>query len=72
MAELPVLKLRQVLSALSHAGFTQISQKGSHLKFRRGERTVIVPHHDEIRKGTLACIIRQTGLTREEFILLLE
>ena len=53
------------------AGFVQISQKGSHVKFAKtsGEEThtAIVPHHREVSAGTLASILRQAGITPDEF-----
>ncbi|MBI4282596.1 MAG: type II toxin-antitoxin system HicA family toxin [Chloroflexi bacterium] len=53
-------------------GFQQVSQRGSHLKLRRQtpERahTVIVKMGArEIPAGTLASILRQAGLSRDEF-----
>jgi len=33
-----------------------------------GSKAVVVPNHKEIDKGTLAEIIRQSGLTRDEFL----
>jgi len=33
---------------------------------------VIIPNRDPVPKGTLISIIKQSGLTREEFIKLLE
>lgn len=72
MPELPVLKLREVLAALSKLGFSQASRKGNHIKLKKntGERVwvVIVPSHAEIRKGTLKSIIRQSGATLKEFL----
>ena len=48
-----------------------MSQRGSHVKFvRYGDeetRTVIVPHHREIPIGMLRSILRQAGLTPNEF-----
>lgn len=57
---------------LSAAGFSEISQKGSHVKFIKvtpeGVRTAIVPHHSEdIPLGTLRSILNQAGLTPDEF-----
>ena len=70
------MKLRELLSVLDDLGFELASQKGSHLKFtkNRGGDTlvVIVPRHSEIRRGTLLSIIRQTGLSKEEFLELLK
>ena len=52
-------------------GFTQISQRGSHVKFAKetpeGFRTATVPRHREVSPGTLRSILRQAGLTPQEF-----
>jgi predicted RNA binding protein YcfA (HicA-like mRNA interferase family) len=65
------LPYRQVRRKLEKAGFTIISQRGSHVKFVRygddGIRTVVVPHHREIPIGMLRTILRQAGLTPNEF-----
>ncbi|MEA3255758.1 MAG: type II toxin-antitoxin system HicA family toxin [Candidatus Altiarchaeota archaeon] len=49
--------------------------KGSHIVLAKsdpkGRKGIVVPNHKEIDGGTLAEIIRQTGLTREEFLNLL-
>jgi predicted RNA binding protein YcfA (HicA-like mRNA interferase family) len=62
---------QEVKRKLEAAGFTQISQKGSHVKFARdtgrGIRTVIVPHHREVSVGTLRSILRQAGLSPDEY-----
>jgi predicted RNA binding protein YcfA (HicA-like mRNA interferase family) len=50
---------RGVLAALRKAGFEQVSQRGSHVKLRDGAgRTVIVPEHREVARGTLRSILR--------------
>jgi predicted RNA binding protein YcfA (HicA-like mRNA interferase family) len=49
-------------------GFVFVSQRGSHAKFKKGSRIVIVPSpKKEIPMGTFRSIIRQSGLTHEEF-----
>jgi len=52
-----------------------VSQKGSHIKIKKifpnETRIVIIPDHPEIPAGTLKSIIRQAGMTDEEFIKLL-
>jgi len=66
MAEL--YSSRTIVDALLRHGFIFISQKGSHKKFRKGERTVIVPDpKKEIPLGTFASILRQSGLSKEDF-----
>lgn len=61
---------KTILAALSRAGFSQVSQKGSHIKLhkRKGNKTltVIVPNHKEIALGTFSSILRQADMTREE------
>lgn len=62
---------RVVLSTLQKAGFSIISQKGSHIKLnkRTGEKsfTAIVPNHKEIALGTFNSILKQAGMTKKEF-----
>jgi len=42
--------------------------KGSHKKFRKGNRTIIVPDpNKEIPLGTFTPILRQSGLSKEDF-----
>lgn len=66
----PVLPPGEIVKVLQKIGFHRISQKGSHVKFRKdGElvRNVIIPMHDEVAKGTLQSILEQAGITIEEF-----
>jgi predicted RNA binding protein YcfA (HicA-like mRNA interferase family) len=56
---------------LEKAGFSEVGQTGSHVKFAKttneGTRTATVPKHREIASGTLRSILRQAGLSEEEF-----
>jgi len=65
-----LLSAQQVVRALQRAGFNVVSQRGSHLKLKKqiddGELVVIVPEHRELAEGTLARILRQAKLSREE------
>ena len=65
------LPYREVRRRLLAAGFAEVSQEGSHVKFARssldGTRTVIVPRHREIVTNTLRSILRQAGLTQSEW-----
>lgn len=57
----------QVLRALRIAGFVVVSQRGSHVKLRHPNgRTVIVPAGRDLRRGTLASILAQAGMTLDE------
>jgi predicted RNA binding protein YcfA (HicA-like mRNA interferase family) len=61
-----------VITVLGRAGFIAVSVRGSHQKARHADgRTVIVPLHRELARGTLASILRQAGLTVDEFRALL-
>jgi predicted RNA binding protein YcfA (HicA-like mRNA interferase family) len=75
MPKLPSVSGERVVRALKRGGFVQLRQKGSHvsLEKRAGEKTwkTVVPMHSELAKGTLADIIKQSGLTLEEFLQLL-
>ncbi|MBY0284732.1 MAG: type II toxin-antitoxin system HicA family toxin [Sphingomonas sp.] len=67
MPKLPVLSGAEVVRALERLGFEQIRQRGSHVVLQRGSAGCVVPLHKEVRKGTLATIIRQAGLSLDEF-----
>ncbi|MBF0472153.1 MAG: type II toxin-antitoxin system HicA family toxin [Nitrospirae bacterium] len=68
------LPYREVKRKLESAGFSIISQKGSHVKFIKstivGTQIAIVPNHKEITIGTIRSILRQTGLSVEQFEML--
>ena len=63
-----LLSSKNIIRILEQSGFAFVSKKGSHRKFRKGNRVVIVPDpRKEIPRGTLASIIRQSGIDREDF-----
>ncbi len=72
MSKLPLLSWREVVKALTKAGFVVERQRGSHLILVKNERIVPVPKHEEIKKGLLMAIIEEAGLTKEEFQQLLK
>lgn len=71
MPSLAVLSGAEVCAILALHGFVEVRRKGSHVIMQRrdaaGTTTVPVPDHDELRKGTLRSIIRQSGLPRSVF-----
>ncbi len=71
MAPLKPLRFREVKRKRESAGFTEMSQRGSHVKFVKrddgGVRTAVVPRHREVVVGTLRSIMRQAGLSQDEF-----
>jgi predicted RNA binding protein YcfA (HicA-like mRNA interferase family) len=62
---------REVKRKLEAAGFSAVSQTGSHIKFAKttteGMHTATVPKHREVAAGTLRSILRQAGLSEREF-----
>jgi predicted RNA binding protein YcfA (HicA-like mRNA interferase family) len=44
-----------------------VRQRGSHVVMRRGERGCVVPVHRELAIGTLRSILRQAGVSADEF-----
>ncbi len=74
MAKLPTdLSGREVRRALERAGFVFRRQAGSHMILRRENpyARAVIPDHKQMRAGTLRRIIADSGLTLEEFIVLL-
>lgn len=65
---LPRMSGPELITVLAIIGFVQVSQKGSHVKLRHPDgRIAIVPVHKELATGTLRSIIRQAGMTVDEF-----
>ncbi len=62
---------REIVKMSRRAGFVYISQKGSHVKLRgiwkETLHTVIVPAHKEVARGTFQSILKQAGMSEEEF-----
>lgn len=73
MSKLPQVSGSDVVRALGKVGFTLRRQHGSHMILRRDNpfAQTVVPNHKQIDRGTLRAIIRQTGLSVEEFTKLL-
>lgn len=73
MSKLPVISGAACVKALEKIGFVVTRQRGSHIILVREEpRTMLsVPDHKELDRGTLRSIIRQVGLSVEEFVELL-
>jgi predicted RNA binding protein YcfA (HicA-like mRNA interferase family) len=69
--KLKPLPTKKVIDILEQLGFKKIRQRGSHLFFRHPDgRTTIVPIHkgEDIGRGLLQEIIKDTKLTKEEFL----
>ncbi len=68
MPRLPRVSGPQAVRAMERLGFVVVRQRGSHIIMRRGGSGCVVPNHREIKLGTLAGVLRQAGVSAEEFI----
>jgi len=62
----------EVIKKLSKAGFISVRQRGSHVRLEKKLENktikITVPLHKQLKRGTLNRIIKDAGLTVEEFI----
>lgn len=70
MSGLPRISGRDCIKALGKAGFRVVRQQGSHVIVRHEDPFIqlVVPDHKELDRGTLRAIIRQSGLSLEDFV----
>ncbi len=69
--KLPLLSARELIRILTHMGFVEIRQRGSHKYFRHPDgRTTVVPVHPgrDIGSGLLRKILREIEVSREDFL----
>ena len=59
---------QDVIRALERLGFTVLRQSGSHVIMRRGASGCVVPNHKEVKAGTVSGVLRQAGVSSDEFI----
>jgi predicted RNA binding protein YcfA (HicA-like mRNA interferase family) len=67
MPKLPCVSGEETVKALQRLGFAFLRQRGSHAILRCGERGCVVPMHREINQGTLRGVLRQAGVSEEDF-----
>jgi predicted RNA binding protein YcfA (HicA-like mRNA interferase family) len=65
------LSYRKVVNALQRAGFVVVRQRGSHIRLQKRTKERVfkltVPAHTSIKKATLNRILKDAGLSIEEF-----
>ena len=73
MPRLPALHARDVVKVFARAGYQEQRQTGGHLILYSAARgqTLSVPNHNPVKRGTLRALIRQAGITPEQFLDLL-
>jgi predicted RNA binding protein YcfA (HicA-like mRNA interferase family) len=65
----------KVIKVLVKVGFKPVRQRGSHIILKHDDgRVTVIPVHrsEEIGRGLLSKIIKDAGLTKEEFLRLLQ
>lgn len=70
MPPLSVLVANEVMKVLERHGFEHVRQKGSHVRMKHPDgRATVVPQHGKrpLKRGLLRSIIRQSGLSVEDF-----
>lgn len=67
---LPSVKPKQVLKTLVKLDFEVKRQTGSHIRLIHpdGRATTIAMHNRDLPKGTLRAILKQSGITLEDFL----
>ena len=69
MPNLPRVSGAATVRALEKLGFRQVRQRGSHVVLRRDDTVTVVPlHRRDLAIGTLHGILKQAGVTADEFI----
>jgi predicted RNA binding protein YcfA (HicA-like mRNA interferase family) len=70
LVKLPVVSGRKTRQALARLGWQYVHHVGSHMILVKpgSMATISVPDHKELDTGTLRAIVRQAGLTVEEFV----
>jgi predicted RNA binding protein YcfA (HicA-like mRNA interferase family) len=68
MPNLPGISGKRAIKALQRLGFVFLRQKGSHAILRRGERGCVVPMHRQVNSWTMTGVLKQAGISSEEFL----
>ncbi len=72
MPKLRRVSAQEAIHALERLGFEQVRQRGSHVVLKKetpeGEIGCVVPLHRERAIGTLRGILKQAGVTPDEFV----
>ena len=66
MAKLPGINHLDAIGALEKAGF-RIARQGKHTVMTDGVRIVTIPRHNPVNALTMGGIVRDAGLTIEQF-----
>ena len=69
MSRLPVCSGADAVKAFCRLGYVMDHQTGSHIILRHSNmRRLTIPNHRELAKGTLRSLLREAGISRDQFI----
>ena len=69
MAKLPRISGAEVIKILSKFfGFRALRQRGSHITLTNDSVFLTVPLHKDLDRGTLLAILRDAGISRDDFL----
>ncbi|MCB1257402.1 MAG: type II toxin-antitoxin system HicA family toxin [Microthrixaceae bacterium] len=65
---LPVISGARLITVLGKFGWEPVRQRGSHVRLKHPERPIalVIPLHKELKRGTLAAILRDAGLSADD------
>ena len=67
MPKFPGLSGADIVRALEKLGFVMERQTGSHIVMKREGQGCVVPNHKEVKIGTVNGVLRQAGVSAQEF-----
>jgi predicted RNA binding protein YcfA (HicA-like mRNA interferase family) len=66
MPKLAGIQHQRAVKAFEKVGF-RVIREGKHISMAKGDRVIIIPRNNPINAFTMAGIIKDAGLTIEEF-----
>lgn len=66
MPKLPGVNHQRAVKALMKAGFT-VDRQGKHIFMSKGAIKVVIPRNNPVDAYTMAAIVRDAGMTIEQF-----
>lgn len=66
MPKIPGVPHQKVIRALEKAGF-RVARQGKHVVMTNGSRILTIPRHNPVNAITLGGIVRDAGLSVEDF-----
>ncbi|MCK6462930.1 MAG: type II toxin-antitoxin system HicA family toxin [Candidatus Pacebacteria bacterium] len=68
MTQLPILSGKEIIKVLLKIGYTEVRQRGSHIRLAcDGRKSITVPNYRSVDRSLLIKILRDAELTAEEF-----